>query len=184
MTQFEGIAAVLVAIARAYLAGGSTDWTGIEKLPHTKWAPLPPTALKNCLPNGDCFARPGAANPADGNLAVVATGARTMVFNLLIRNLAAPIGEPAMLAALEQAGIAAELARCPVKAGAGGTSWYRLKGPNLSPGYLSIQPAGPGRPNEGFVISQGDELPALQPNQLALYAEQCAAGAERKPVRR
>ena len=74
------------------------------------------------------------------------------------------------------------MARCPIKAGAAGTSWYRVQSPGVEPGYLSIQPAGPGRPNEGYVISQGNELPALQPNQLALYTEQCAAGAERKPV--
>jgi hypothetical protein len=32
------------------------------------------------------------------------------------------------------------------------------------------------------VLSRGEKLPPLQPNQLALYSEQCAAGAERQPV--
>ncbi len=173
----------LAGIVKTYLGMGlPTDWEGIEKLSNSKWAPLPPTSLKNCLPNGDCFARQGAATIGGSKLAVVATGARTMVMNLLFRNMSAPIGEPALLAALKQAGLTTDLARCPVKAGLGGTNWYRLKGPKLTAGYLSIQPAGPGRPNEGYLLSQGDELPALEPNQLARYTEQCAAGAERKPV--
>jgi hypothetical protein len=116
------------------------------------------------------------------NLTVVATGARTMVFHVYFRNAAAPMGEPAVLAALKLAGMTADLARCPIKSGAGGTNWYRLKGAKLSTGILSIQPATTGRPTEGFVLSQGEDLPALQPSQLALYSEQCAANAERKPV--
>ena len=174
--QFAGI-------AKAYLSMSlPSDWEGIEKLPGTKWAPLPPTSLKNCLPNGDCFARQGSATVGGRNMTVVATGARTMVVHLLFRNMSAPLGESAVVAALEQAGFTAELARCPIKAGTGGTNWYRLKGTGLTTGYLSIQPAGAGRPNEGFVLAQGEELPALQPNQLALYTEQCTAGAQRTPV--
>jgi hypothetical protein len=174
--QFAGL-------AKAYLGMSlPSDWEGIEKLPGTKWAPLPPTSLKNCLPNGDCFARQGSATIGDRNMTVVATGARTMVFHLLLRNMSTPLGEAAVVAALEQAGMTAELVRCPIKTGTGGTNWYRLKGAGLTTGQLSIQPAVTGRPNEGFVLAQGDELPALQPNQLALYTEQCAAGAERTPV--
>ena len=173
----------LAQLAKAYLGMSlPSDWDGIEKLANIKWAPLPPASLKNCLPNGDCFARQGTAVLGGRNLAVVATGARTMVMNLLFRNLSAPIGKPAVLAALQQAGLTADLVRCPIKAGGGGTNWFRVKGPKLTSGHLSIQPAGPGRPNEGFVLSQGDELPALQPAQLAIYTEQCAPGAERKPA--
>jgi hypothetical protein len=86
------------------------------------------------------------------------------------------------VAALKQAGLGAELARCPVRGSAGSTNWYRLQGSNLASGFLSIQAGRPGRPNEGFVLSHGDELPALQPNQLALYSVQCAAGATQAPV--
>jgi len=173
----------LAELAKSYLGMGlPADWDGIEKLANIKWAPLPPTSLKNCLPNGDCFARQGTAVIGGSNLAVAATGARTMVMHLLFRNMSAPIGETAVLAALKQAGMTADLARCSVRSGVGGTNWYRLTGPNLTAGHLSIQPAGPGRPNEGYVLSHGDELPQLQPNQLALYTDQCAPGAERKPV--
>jgi hypothetical protein len=172
-----------VEIVRTYLGMSlPSDWDGVEKLPHTRWAPLPPTSLRNCLPDGGCFTRQGTATVGGRNLTVVATGARTMVFHVYFRNPAAPMGEPAVLAALKLAGLTADLARCPVGAGTGGTNWYRLKGASLSPGILSIQPATASRPTEGFVLSQGEDLPALQPNQLALYSEQCAAGAERKPV--
>ena len=170
-------------VAKTYLGMSlPSDWEGIEKLPGIKWAALPPTSLKNCLPNGDCFARQGNATVGDRRMTVVATGARTMVFHLLFRNMSAPLGEAAVVAALQQAGLTAELVRCPIKAGTGGTNWYRLNGTGVTAGHLSIQPDMTGRPNEGFVLAQGDELPALQPNQLALYTEQCAAGAQRTPV--
>jgi hypothetical protein len=173
-----------VGIVKAYLGMSlPTDWDGIEKLPNMKWAPVAPTMLKNCLPNGDCFTLQGTAAIGGRNFTVVATGARTMVFHVLFRNMSAPLGEAAVVAALKQAGLTAELARCPIKRGAGGrTNWYRLTGEGVAPGHLSIQAAGSRSSNEGFVLSQGEELPPLQPNQLALYSEQCAAGAERKPV--
>jgi hypothetical protein len=105
-----------------------------------------------------------------------------MVLNIMIRNTGAPIGEPAIVAALKAAGLGAELARCPVRGGTGSTNWYRLKGTGISPGFLSIQAARTGRPNEGYVLSYGETLPALQPNQLALYSEQCDPGATQAPV--
>lgn len=174
--------AEFAGLVKAYLGmSHPPEWDGIEKLPAIKWAALPPTSLRNCLPNGDCYTRQGTATLAGRNLVVVATGARTMVVNLLFRSASAPMGERAIVAALKQAGMTAELARCPVRSGAGGTNWYRLKGASLAQGHLSIQPAVAGRP-EGFMLSAGEELPALQPNQLASYTDQCAPGAERKPV--
>lgn len=112
---------------------------------------------------------------------MMATGARTIVSNLYIRNGGAPIGEAAVLDALKQAGGSATLARCPVKGGAGSTNWYRVKSGSAS-GVLAIQGPRGARPSEGFVVSSGDELPQLQPNQLALYSEECAPGAAQKPV--
>ncbi len=159
------------------------DWLGVEKLPHLKWALLPPTMLQNCLPDGGCFTRTGAAAIGGRNLAVMATGARTIVSNIYFRNTTAPFGEAAVVAALKQAALSADLARCPVKAGAGSTNWYRLKSASTNPGYLSIQSSCKGRPCEGFVLSLSEELPPLQPNQLQLYSEQCSAAAgDRKPV--
>lgn len=170
-------------IVKAYLSMGQpTDWEGVEKLPNIRWAALPPTALQKCLPDGGCFTRQGAATIGGRNVVVVATGARTMVSHVYFRNTAAPLGEEAVLAALKGAAITPALARCPVRSGVGGTNWYRLSGANLAPATLSIQSPAPGRPTEGFVLSQGAELPPLQPNQLALYSEKCEAGAERKAV--
>ncbi|MEP7344206.1 MAG: hypothetical protein ABI877_03010 [Gemmatimonadaceae bacterium] len=172
-----------VGIIKAYLGMSlPTDWEGIEKLPNLRWAQLPPTSLQNCLPDGGCFTRQGTATIGGRNLVVVATGARTMVSHIYFRNGAAPLGESAVVAALKLAAISAELARCPIRSGAGGTNWYRLSGANLAPASLSIQPPATGRPTEGFVLSHGEELPPLQPNQLALYSEKCSAGAERKAV--
>ncbi|MHB1328785.1 MAG: hypothetical protein ACYC2K_11345 [Gemmatimonadales bacterium] len=175
-------AADLAAVVKQYLGLASPpDWVGIEKLAGVTWAPLPPTALKNCLPNGDCFARQGVAVVGGAKLAVVASGARSMVFNLFIRNQTGGAGDSAIVRGLKDAGISAVLARCPVRAGSGGTSWYRLTGA-ASAGFLSIQPAGPGRPGEGYVLTAGNDLPPLQPNQLANYTERCAPGEERSPV--
>lgn len=175
--------AELAGIVRAYLAMSlPASWESLDRLPAIRWAPLPAASLQNCLPDGGCFTRQGTAIVGGRNLTIIATGARTMVLNIFLRNAGAPLGEPAVVAALKQAGLGAELARCPVRGSAGSTNWYRLKGANLASGFLSIQAGRAGRPNEGFVLSHGEELPALQPNQLALYSMQCAPGATQAPV--
>lgn len=173
----------LGSLTRDFLsASASTDWSGLDQLPAFRWAALPPTSLTNCLSNGDCFARQGTATADGRRMLVMATGARTIVGTLLLRIQGAPFGEAAVLSSLAGAGVTAAVARCPVRAGGGGTSWYRLTGDGLSPGFLALQPAGPGRPNEGVTVIRGDELPALPPNQLANYSTTCGAGDERKAV--
>ena len=171
----------LVAILTAFLGKGFVaDWDGVEKLPSVRWAPNQPRTLANCLPDGSCYAGQGTAAIAGRSVSVVATGARTIVSYIYLRNASAPFGEPAVVAALTEAGYAPSLARCPASGGSGGTNWYRLRSAASNPGVLSIQTSCGGRPCEGFVLSLGDELPALQPNQLNLYTEQCAAGADRR----
>ena len=161
----------------------NNDWQGLDQLPGVKWAPLPPQMLTNCMPDGGCFARQGRMTVSGRSLIVLASGARTMVGHVYFRNSASPIGENAVLAALKQLGLSAELARCPVPNTIGGTNWYRLTGSATAPGYLAVQTSCGGKPCEGFVVSLGDELPPLQPNQLKLYSEKCsAAAADRKPV--
>ena len=49
------IEAVKVALGKNF----NTDWSGLDALPGIRWAPLPPTSLQNCLPDGGCFARQG-----------------------------------------------------------------------------------------------------------------------------
>ena len=172
----------LVNLVQAYLGKDlPMDWDGLESLPGTKWAALPPRSLTNCLPDGGCYTRQGTATLGGRAVTVMTSGARTMVQNLYLRNAGAPFGEPAVVAALRRADSTSELVRCPVKGGRGSTNWYRVKGAK-SAGFLSIQTVRGERPSEGYVISYGTELPKLQPNQLAMYSLQCTPGAEQKPV--
>jgi len=174
--------AAFAAMAKTYLSPSlTTGWDGLEQLPGFTWTSAV-TELRNCLPNGDCYARQGRATIGSRNFVVVASGARTIVMNLLARNTSAPLGAPAIVAALGQSGFTVELARCPIRADAAGTSWYRLKGADGAPGMMSIQPAGAGRTGDGYILTRSADLPTLPPNQLAAYTEQCAAGAERRPV--
>ena len=171
-----------VGIVTSYLAMGlPTDWDGLKKLPLIQWAPQV-TSLENCLPDGGCYTFQGAVAIGTSKLTVIATGARTMALTIYFRNTTTPLGEAAVVAALKGAGLTADMARCPAKAGVSGTNWYRLRGEKSAPAYLSIQPPTQARPTEGFVLSQGETLPPLQPNQVALYSEQCGAGMDRKPV--
>lgn len=159
-----------------------TDWEGVEKLPGVKWAALPPVELRTCLLDGGCYTRQGALSIGGRNLMVVATGARTIVSHLFVRNPNAPLGEAAVVGALKNAGLVTELARCPLKTGAGGTTWHSIKGEKIESSHLSVQTSCNGRACEGFVLSRSDKLPPLQPAQLALYSEKCSAGVERTPV--
>jgi hypothetical protein len=172
----------LAALVQAYLGKDlPMDWDGLETLPGTRWAALPPTSLTNCLPDGGCYSRQGTVTLGGRPVTVMASGARTMVLNLYLRNAGAPYGEAAVVAALKKVDPSTELVRCPVKGGRGTTNWYKVKGAK-SPGFLSIQTVRGERPSEGYVISYGSELPKLQPNQLAMYSLQCTPGAEQKPV--
>lgn len=173
---------MFAAVVKAYYnLGGPPGWEAIEQLPGFTWG-AGPTELRNCLPNGDCYARQGSATVGGRKFAVVASGARTMVITLLIRNTSAPLGDSAIVAALGKAGFTATLARCPARPGAGATSWYRLARGGRDDGVIAIQPARTGQPNEGYVLSHGADLPQLQPAQLSMYSEQCAPGSERKIV--
>jgi hypothetical protein len=110
-------------------------------------------------------------------------GARSFVTHIYVRNTGAAFGESGVLAGLQNAGIATELARCPVPGTAGDTNWYRLKAASAEPAYLSVQSSCGGKPCEGFAVSFGADLPALQPNQLRMYSQACGTGATaRKPV--
>jgi hypothetical protein len=170
------------SIVAAFLdRNAENSWEGLEKLPLIKWAPLPPTSLKNCLPDLGCYTREGRLTLGGRTMTVVATGARTIVSNLYVRNAAEPLGESAVVAALGKSALSPRLARCPASSAAS-TDWYALTGGQVSPGYLAVQSKCKGKPCEGFVLTRGEKLPPLQPNQLAMYSEQCEAGAERKVV--
>ncbi len=175
-------ASELAGLVRAYLAmDHPIAWEGLDALPGVQWAAPAPTSLQNCLPDGGCYARQGAVALGAAKAAVMATGARTMATTLYLRNAGTAVGVEAVLAALTAVELTAELARCPIRGGPGTTSWYRIKGGG-SPGVLAIQTVRGARPSEGFVLTAGEELPALQPNQLAAYSEQCAPGAAQRAV--
>jgi hypothetical protein len=172
----------LAGLVQSYLGKGlPIGWDGLESLPGTKWPAQPPTSLTNCLPDGGCFTLQGTVTLGGRPVVIIASGARTMVLNLYVRNTGAPYGESAVVAAVRKMDPGSALVRCPVKGGRGTTSWYKVKGAK-SPGFLSIQTVRGERPSEGYVISYGEELPKLQPNQLAMYSLQCAPGEEQKPV--
>src|SRR5262249_42474959 len=99
----------------------------------SKWKPLPAEELKNRLPDEGCSARQGTLVPGGRSLVLIATGARTIVSHIYLRNTGAPFGENLVLASL------AELARCPVPGAAGHTDWYRVKAAATQPGFLSVQ---------------------------------------------
>jgi hypothetical protein len=163
-------------------ASADTEWGSLDSLPGFTWKALPPHDHAGCLPDGSCYSRQGTLRIGGRSLTAVATGSRTMVFNLYLRNPAAALGERSLLASLHGAGFSTELGRCPVPGGAGGTNWYRIKGDGLAPGSLSIQTSCAGKPCEAFVIARGEKLLPLAPNQTAMYSEQCSEGAGRKAV--
>jgi hypothetical protein len=172
-----------VSIVKAFgELGQPAAWEALEQLRGIRWAALPPSALQSCAADGNCFARQGTVTLGGQTLGVLATGARTMVFNVYFRNAGAPIGEAAVLAALRQNALRPVLARCPIQGGAGSTNWYRLNGTNGAPMHLAVQAASGRRNGEGFVLSAGAALPPLQPAQLALYSEQCDAGVKQRPI--
>lgn len=173
----------LAAIVKSFVGlSQPADWSAIERLPTIRWAPLPPAMLQNCAPDGGCFARQGAATIGGRQVSVMATGARTMVFNVYLRNGGAPFGEAGVLRALQAASLTTSLVRCPIRGSRGSTNWYRLGGDRVEPAHLSIQPANGRGTGEGFALSAGADLPRLQPNQLALYSQQCAPGATQRAV--
>ena len=182
-TNRIGPEAELAAMVKAYVRlAQPADWRSLEALPGVRWAPLPPSALQNCAADGGCFARQGAATIAGRPIAVIATGARSMVFNVYLRNGGAPFGEQAVLTALTQAALTSTLVRCPVRGTAGSTNTYRIDDAGAPVAYLAIQAAATRRAGEGFVLTAGTELPKLQPNQLAMYSAQCTAGAAQTPA--
>ena len=173
----------IAGIVQAFLAKDFvSDWRGVEKLPLFTWVDIPPTNLQNCLPDGNCYVRQGAAVIGERNLTAIAAGARTFTTSLYLRNAGPPFGEQEILTALRTASFSAELARCPAAGTAGGTHWYRLRSPNSNPGIISIQTSCNGAACDSIVVSQGEALPSLQANQVRLYSEQCGEGSDRKPI--
>src|SRR5690348_8225170 len=78
---------VVAGIAKIVLGKSfNTDWDGLDQLSGIKWAPLPPKTLEHCLPDSGCFLRKGTMMLGGANVIVIATGARTIVSNIYLRN--------------------------------------------------------------------------------------------------
>ena len=157
---------------------GFNDWGYLDSVKQVRWEPLPPNMLIEGLPDGAYFTRKGMMSAGTGLVSVTATGVRTMVINVYFRNHGAAMGEAAALAALNRAGFALELTRCPIKASpAAGAKWWRLKGPGKQPAWLHSQTRCDGVTCEGYALLLGETLASMTPPEQRLYTDRCAAGA-------
>jgi hypothetical protein len=159
------------------------DWRSIESVRAVRWAPLPPTMLQNCLPDGGCFTRAGVTTVGARQMSVLATGARTMVGNVYLRNTGAPFGEAAIVDGLRRAGLNPQLARCPVRAGGPvhNSKWWRVtRGQSVA--HVSLTIACGAQRCEGIGVHGGPELPPLDPAELSRYSTQCNASGGGAPV--
>jgi len=155
--------------------GSYGDWLQIESVKQIRWEALPPNMLDNALPDGSYFTRRGLANLGGRPFGVVATGARTMVMNIYLRNVGqAPVGEPTVIAALQRKGFTLDLARCPVQGSAGaGNQWWRIQAPGKQPAFFNSQTNCNGKPCEGYAVLLDSKLPTLTPEQQGLYTDRC-----------
>jgi hypothetical protein len=88
----------LARIFKMLLAkNASTEWAAVERIPGSKWAPLPPAE-----PDGGCYARQ-TLSLGRRNLVLIATGARTIVSHVYLRNTGTAFGENSVLASLAKA---------------------------------------------------------------------------------
>ena len=105
----------VAGLIKSLMTHGGADWSSVEDVKAIAWKPLPPKMLQDCLPDGGCFTRNGSAKIGGQPVSLLATGARTMVFNFYIKNSGRHVGEAALVEALTGAGMSPVLARCPLK---------------------------------------------------------------------
>jgi hypothetical protein len=175
-TAEDQLAQVVAALMQPAGSEGSYgDWSQVDSVKQIRWEALPPKMLDDALPDGSYFTRRGLANLGGQPFGVVATGARTMVVNVYLRNVGqAQVGEPKVLAALQRKGLSLDLARCPVKGSAGaGNQWWRIQAPGKRPAFFNSQTNCNGKQCEGYALSLGSALPTLTPAQQSLYTDRC-----------
>ena len=138
----DQLALVVAALMQPAGSEGSyADWNSLDAVKQIRWQSGPPTMLDDALPDGSYFTLKGLANLDGRPFGVVATGARTMVVNVYFRNVGkSPVGEPAVVGALQRKGFSLDLARCPIKGAAGaGNKWWRVQGPNKRTAFFNSQ---------------------------------------------
>ena len=172
----SGPAAALAEFIKPLLllpADSGGAWDDLEKVPAVRWA-AGPTMLDKPSPDGNYFARPGQATVGGRSLGIVASGARSMVFSIYLRDPAPPMEPDALVAGFRQAGFEVSPARCPINpGGAASRRWYRLTMPRKKPAFLYAGPLRSG--GSGYTLYLND-LPPLAPAEVALYTEKCKTG--------
>lgn len=155
-------------------ADSGGDWQGLEKHPAIRWAGGPVMSSR-ASPDGNFFARPGQVVVAGRTLTVVASGARSMVFSVYLRDPAPPMDPQALVASLRQAGFSVAPARCPMDARAAAPRrWYRLGLAARKPAFLFAGPLQSG--GSGYILYLAD-LPPMTQSEAALYTDDCAGSA-------
>ncbi len=175
--QLATVVAVLMQPAGS--EGSYGGWDDLDEVKQIRWQAEPPTMLDNALPDGSYFTLKGLANLGGQPFGVVATGARTMVVNVYFRNVGkTPVGETAVIAAMQRHGFTLDLARCPINGAAGaGSKWWRIQLPGKRPAYFNSQTDCNGSKCEGYALLLGETLPTMTPQQQRLYTDNCNGAA-------
>jgi hypothetical protein len=128
-------------------------------------------------PDGNFFARPGQASVAGRTLTVVASGARSMVFSIYLRDPTPPMDPEALVAGFRQAGFAVAPARCPLDPRrAAPRRWYRLGLSRKKPAFLMAGPLQSG--GSGYTLYLAD-LPPMTQSEATLYTDDCGGAGAR-----
>jgi hypothetical protein len=153
-------------------ADSAASWEDIGKAPGFRWG-QGPVMTERPSPDGNFFGRPGQTTLAGRTVGVVASGARSMVFSVYLRDSAPPLAPEALVGGLREAGYAVTPARCPRDPrGAAPKRWYRLALARKKPAFLYAGPLQSG--SAGYTLYL-DSLPAMTQAEAGLYTDDCAA---------
>lgn len=131
--------------------------------------------LENSLPDGSYFSRGGSLALDGRQVAVLATGARTITMNVYFRTQGPPLGEPATIAALRRLGFTLQLSRCPVTdSPEAGSKWWRLSGAGKRAAWFQSRTWCDGEACEGYALRLGETLPSMTPGESRLYTDHCS----------
>ena len=156
-------------------ADSAASWEDVGKAPGFRWG-QGPVMTERASPDGNFFARPGQATLSGRPVTVVATGARTMVFSVYLRDPAPSLAPEALVAGLREAGYAVTPARCPLDPrGAAPRRWYRLTMAKKKSAFLYAGPTQSG--GAGYTLFL-DTLPAMTQAEAGLYTDDCAAAGK------
>ena len=172
-------AAALPSLIKPFLVpakglGTVGDWSTLEANKAVTWAPGPSMQDKPS-PDGNYFVRAGRGQAGGRPLDVLATGARSGVFSVYIRDPGATANAASTASEFRQAGYVVSLARCPINPQAATAKrWLKLTAPGKHPAFLSVGPLASG--GAGYTLFLADEqLPPLTAKDAGVYTDSCAA---------